>query len=398
MLTLQRPQRLAQLASAVFAAVEAARQRAVARGVDVINLSVGSPDLMPAPHVLAALHAGIDDPRSYPYPMTDLPEFRAAVAGWYGQRFGVRLDPDREVMGLIGSQEGLAHVAQAFTDPGDVVLVPDPGYPIYMAGPVLAGCQLYPVPCLPENGFRPDLDAIPAEVWGKAKLLILNFPGNPLAATADEHYFTHAIELAARHGVLILHDAAYSELAFDGYRPISFLQVPGAREVGIEFNSLSKTFNMAGCRVAYAVGNAEAIGQLQATKGHLDYGIFRPIQLAAVAALTGPQASVAEMAATYQARRDAFVAGCRAAGWEIPLPRATMFCWAPVPEGFVRRHGGVAGSDSAFAAALLDEAGVAVTPGSGFGARGEGYVRIALVQPVQRLQEAAARIGKSGLL
>ena len=398
MLTLQRPQRLAQLASAVFAAVEAARQRAAARGLDVINLSVGSPDLMPAPHVLAALHAGIDDPRSYPYPLGDLPEFRAAVAGWYGRRFDVHLDPATQVLGLMGSQEGLAHVAQAFTDPGDVVLVPDPGYPIYMGGPVLAGCRLYPVPCLPEHGFRPDLDPIPAEAWRRAKLLILNFPGNPLAATADENYFRHAIDLARQHDVLILHDAAYSELAFDGYRPISFLQVPGAMEVGIEFNSLSKTFNMAGCRVAYAVGNARAVAQLSAAKGHLDYGIFRPIQMAAIAAMTGPQDNVAAMAATYQARRDAFVAGCQAVGWPVPAPAATMFCWAPVPAGFVRRHGGVAGSDSAFATALLEQAGVAVTPGTGFGARGEGYVRIALVQSAERLAEAAARIGDSGLL
>jgi len=398
LITLQRPQRLAQLASAVFAAVEAARQRALARGVDVINLSVGSPDLMPAPHVLAALHAGIDDPRSYPYPLTDLPEFRAAVAAWYGQRFGVDLDPATQVLGLLGSQEGLAHVAQAFTDPGDVVLVPDPGYPIYMAGPVLAGCRLWPVPCLPENQFRPDLDSVPTEIWRQAKLLILNFPGNPLAATADENYFKHAIDLARRHNVLILHDAAYSELAFDGYRPISFLQVPGAMAVGVELNSLSKTFNMAGCRVAYAVGNAQAVSALQAAKGHLDYGIFRPIQLAAVAALAGPQDSVAQMAATYQARRDAFVAGCRAVGWPVPLPAATMFCWAPVPEGFVRRHGGRAGSDTAFASQLLEQTGVALTPGSGFGARGEGYVRIALVQPLERLKEASARLGNSGLL
>ena len=198
--------------------------------------------------------------------------------------------------------------------------------------------------------------------------------------------------------MLILHDAAYSELAFDGYRPISFLQVPGAMEVGIEFNSLSKTFNMAGCRVAYAVGNARAVAQLSAAKGHLDYGIFRPIQMAAIAAMTGPQDNVAAMAATYQARRDAFVAGCQAVGWPVPAPAATMFCWAPVPAGFVRRHGGVAGSDSAFATALLEQAGVAVTPGTGFGARGEGYVRIALVQSAERLAEAAARIGDSGLL
>lgn len=402
----RRSRRLAGLAAAVFATMDAARREAIAAGVDVIDLSIGSPDLPPAPHVIERLRAAAANPGHYVYPLADLPAFREAVAGWSQRRFGVSVDPATEVLGLNGSQDGLAHVALAVCDPGDVVLVPDPGYPIYAAGPRLAGCELYPVPLREETGFLPDIEAIPDEIWRRAKLWLLNYPSNPLSATAGLDFFARVVAVAARRGVTVLHDAAYSELAFDGYRPPSFLQVPGAKEVGIEFNSLSKTFNLAGARVAYALGNAAVVKALAEVKGHLDFGIFRPVQEAAIAALTGPQESVAEMAATYQRRRDVLVAGLRQAGWDVPLPKATMFCWARLPVGAAGASARADGTPSAgegspserFALDLLRRAGVATVPGVGFGARGEGFVRIALVQSEARIAEAVRRIADSGVL
>lgn len=385
----KRPERLQRLAAAVFATMDEAQRRAVGRGADVINLFIGSPDLPPAPHVIEAMVAGVRNLGNYGYPMKDLPAFREAVADWYAGRFGVKLDPGTQVLGLTGSQEGLAHIAQALTDPGDLVLVPDPGYPIYSAGPVLAGAELYPIPLRAETGYIPNLTALPESVAERAKLLILNYPSNPLAAVVRPGFFAEAVAFARRHNLAILHDAAYSELAFDGYRPPSFLQTPGAIEVGVEFNSLSKTFNLAGARIAYAVGNPRLLSQLAEVKNHLDYGLFRPIQAAAVAALTGPQEPVVAMAATYQRRRDVLVDGLNRLGWQMDRPNATMFCWARIPPGF--------DSSLAFAMALLEQAGVTVVPGSGFGAMGEGYVRIALVQREERLAEAVARIGRSGI-
>ncbi len=385
-----KPQRLQQLAAAVFTTMDEARKAKLASGTDVINLSIGSPDLPPAPHIVEALAAGVRNLGNYGYPMRDLPVFRQAVAHWYRQRFGVVVDPESQVVGLTGSQEGLAHIAQSVTDPGDLVLVPDPGYPIYTAGPVLAGAELYPVPLAAERGFLPDLEALPAEVKQRAKLLLLNYPGNPLAAVVRPGFYESVVVFARRYGVAVLHDAAYSELTFDGYRPPSFLQTPGATDVGLEFNSLSKTFNMAGARIAYAIGNASLIGQLAEVKSHLDYGIFRPIQEAAIAALTGPQDCVREMAATYERRRNVLVDGLTRVGWALPRPKATMFCWAPIPPGW--------GSSLDFAMAVLEQAGVTIVPGSGFGAMGEGYVRIALVQSEERLAEAVERIGRSGVI
>lgn len=385
-----KPQRLTKLTGAIFTTMDEARKRVLATGADVINLSIGSPDLPPAPHIVEAMIRGIQNPGNYGYPMKDLPAFREAVAARYLARFGVSLDPETEVLGLTGSQEGLAHIAQAVTDPGDLVLVPDPGYPIYSAGPVLAGAELYPVPLQAGEEYLPDLEALPEDVKRRAKLLVLNYPSNPLAAVVKPGFFEQVVAFARRYGTVVLHDAAYSELTFDGYRPPSFLETPGALEVGIEFNSLSKTYNLAGARVAYAVGNRRILAQLAEVKSHLDYGLFRPVQEAAVAALTGPQDCVAEMAATYQRRRDVLVNGLNRLGWAVPRPRATMFCWAPVPAGFA--------TSLEFAMALLERAGVTVVPGSGFGAMGEGYVRIALVQSEERLAEAVERIDRSGIL
>ncbi len=383
-----RSRGLQRLSSSVFSDMERARRAAVARGQQVINLSVGSPDLPPAPHIVERLHEALDNPGNYGYPMADLPEFREAVAGWYERRFGVKVASQEQVVGVMGSQDGLAHVCLAVCNPGDLVLVPDPGYPIYTAGPVLAGMELYPLPLRAENDFLPDLDAVPPQVWERARVLLLNYPSNPLSATADLAFFGRVVELAERHGVIVCHDAAYSELAFDGYRPPSFLQVPGALEVGIEFNSLSKTFNLAGCRVGYALGNERVIAALAEVKSHLDYGIFRPIQEAAIAALTGPQGPVVELARTYQRRRDALVEGLNGLGWKVPAPRATMFVWAPLPPGWKSYD---------FALRLVERTGVTVVPGVGFGELGEGYVRIALVQDLKLMREAVRRVGASGL-
>ncbi len=385
-----RSNRLAGLTSAVFAEMDQAKRRAQARGLDVINLSVGSPDLPPAPHVIEALKSGVSDTGNYGYPMRDHPAFRQAIAAWYGRRFGVELDPETEITGLSGSQDGLAHLAMAFCDPGDLVMVPDPGYPIYSAGPLLSGARLYPLPLRAENQFLPDLEAVPGEIWRRAKVWLINYPSNPLSATAEIDFFAKVVDYAQRYGLIVCHDAAYSELAFDGYRPPSFLQTPGAREIGLEFNSLSKTFNLAGCRVGYAVGNREIVGVLAEAKSHLDFGVFKPVQGAAVAALTGPQDSVAAMARTYQDRRNALVSGLASVGWEIPRPKATMFCWAPLPKGWI--------SSYQFAQELVEKTGVAIVPGVGFGALGEGYVRIALVQETPRIEEAVRRIAASGLI
>ncbi len=387
-----KPDRLKTLANGVFAEMDAASRKARAAGVDVINLSIGSPDRAPAPHVIERLSAAVHDLGFYGYPMAAQPRFHEAVAKWYKARFGVDLDPGAEILGISGSQDGLAHLALAVTNPGDIVLVPDPGYPIYSAGPVMAGAVLYPVPLTEENGYLPDFDAIPEDIWRRAKVILLNYPSNPLAATADLAFFQRVVEVAHRRRMVVVHDAAYSELTFDGYRPPSFLQVPGAKEVGIEFNSLSKTFNMAGCRIGYAMGNPEVIKALGEVKGHLDFGIFRPVQEAAIAALEGPQEWVRENAATYQRRRDILVDGLAAAGWKMPKPKATMFCWAPIPETAGRPD------SMRFALRLLEKTGIVIVPGIGFGERGEGYARLALVQSEERMAEAVQRFAASGMI
>lgn len=375
--------RMKGLTSAIFTQVDMLRCQAVAAGKDVISLSIGSPDLAPAPHILTAMKEAIDDQRNYGYTLSKgVPEFLRSVANWY-TKFNVQLDPETEVHSLMGSQDGLAHIALCLVNPGDVVLVPDPGYPIFSAGPLVAGAELRFMPLTPGNGFLPDLDAIDEDTLRRAKIMILNYPNNPLAATAPRAFFEKAVEIAKRYQIIICHDFAYSELVFDGYRPDSFLSIPGAKEVAIEFHSLSKTYNMAGCRVAFVVGNAEVISLLGRLKSNFDYGIFYPIQKAAIAALTGPQECVRETAMMYQRRRDVLVEGFRAIGWNVPNPKASMYIWAPVP---TRQ------SSFDFVVSLIEETGVSFTPGIGFGRNGEGYVRIALVQPEHRLAEAVDRI------
>lgn len=378
--------RVQGLSSAVFSELDDLRKDLVRKGVDVINLSVGSPDRAPAAHIQQALVDAVADPGIFTYALTEgLPEFKRAAADWYRRRFGVELDREREVLPLMGSQDGLAHIYQVFLNPGDTALVPDPGYPVYSAGVLLAGGVVYPVPLLAENRFLPDLGAIPADVARRAKTLILNYPNNPVAATADLSFFESVVAFAREYDILVCHDAAYSELAFDGYRPPSFLQVPGAREVGVEFHSLSKTYNMAGCRCAFVAGNAWVLDGLRVVKSNIDFGIFKAVQKAGIAALSGPQDAVEISARVYQRRRDILVEGLGRAGWTVPGPRASMFIWAPLPGGYT--------SSREFVGELARRTGVLVIPGVAFGERGEGYVRFALVGSDRRLEEAVRRIG-----
>jgi LL-diaminopimelate aminotransferase len=383
---LEQAIRMQGLTSAVFTQVDELRQAEIAVGNDVITLSIGSPDMCPAPHIMKALTAASNDICNYGYSLSKgMPELLQAITTWYQQKFNVQLQPETEVHSLMGSQDGLAHISLCLVNPGDVVLVPDPGYPIFSAGPLVAGAKLYHMPLTPENNFLPDLAAIDEKILRRTKIMILNYPNNPLAAIATREFFQQVVTLAKRYSFLVCHDFAYSELVFDGYHPDSFLSIPGAKEVGIEFHSLSKTYNMAGCRIGFAVGNAETIALLGRLKSNLDYGIFYPVQQAAIAALTGPQDCVKQTANSYQRRRDIIVDGLDGIGWKISRPKASMFVWAPVP---------TKQSSIDFVVDLLKNTGVAVIPGSGFGQYGEGFVRMALVQPEDRLAEAVFRIKK----
>ncbi|KPV45600.1 LL-diaminopimelate aminotransferase [Alicyclobacillus ferrooxydans] len=376
--------RLRELPTGIFSELANRKREVQLRGLDVIDLSVGSPDLPPPPVVRNALAEAVQDVNLYGYALSGTESFAVAAAAFYEKRYGVTLNPKTEVLQVMGSQDGLAHLAMSLLEPGDVVLAPDPGYPIYHASVHIAGGTLHTMPLREENGFLPKFDNIPQEILSKTKLMILNHPGNPVPTLATKEFFEEAIAFAKRHNIVIAHDFAYSELVF-GIRPVSFLSVPGAKDVGIEFNSLSKTFNMAGARIGYVLGNADVLGALGLLKSHIDYGVFLPIQHAATAALLSDPALLDEQAHIYEARRDALVDGLATVGWKVDRPHATMFLWAKLPTGW--------GSHD-FALSLISEAGVAVTPGYAFGKEGEGYVRIALVQSAERLAEAADRIGR----
>ncbi|QRG66974.1 aminotransferase class I/II-fold pyridoxal phosphate-dependent enzyme [Brevibacillus choshinensis] len=387
----QPSKRLEHLSAAIFSEM-AARKRQVAKERTVYDLSIGSPDQQPDPQLLETLVTAVQEPGAFGYALSEgTAAFREEVARWYQFRFQVELAPDTEVHSLMGSQDGLAHFALAWTDPGDLVLVPDPGYPIYAGSVHLAGAVPYAMPLRQENGFLPDLTVIPEDVAIRAKFMILNYPNNPVSAVATMEFFEEVVAFAKRHDIIVVHDLAYSEMAFDGYKPPSFLQAAGAKDVGIEFNSFSKSFNMAGCRVAYVVGNAEIIKPLAVVKSNVDYGVFLPVQQMATEALKADRLSGGANAVgpVYQERRDVLLSALADAGWEIEPPKATMFVWAKVPKGWTSRE---------FAFALLDEAGVVVIPGSAFGEEGEGYVRIALVQTPEVLRLAAKSIYESGIL
>ncbi len=377
-------ERLKRLPPYLFAEIDAKKREARARGADLIDMGIGDPDLPTPPHIVEALKRAAENPEHHRYPSYEgMPEFRAAVAAWYLQRFGVTLDPETEVLALIGSKEGTAHMPLAFVNPGDVVLVPDPGYPVYAVGTLFAGGEVHFMPLRRANGFLPDLDAVPADIARRAKLMYLNYPNNPTAAVADREFFERVVAFARTHGIMVCHDAMYSELRFDGYRPPSFLEIPGAKEVGVEFHSLSKTYSMTGWRIGFCSGNAAAVAGLGKVKTNVDSGVFGAVQEAGIAALSGSQDIPELYRRTYQERRDVVVAGLKALGWEVDVPKATFFVWAPVPRGLDSRT---------FAARLLEEAGCVVTPGVGFGPSGEGFYRIALTIDAKRLREAMERL------
>ncbi|MHB1161057.1 MAG: LL-diaminopimelate aminotransferase [Chloroflexota bacterium] len=376
--------RIANLPPYLFA--EADRQIAAKRaaGFDVISLGVGDPDLPTPSWVVDELKRAADQPANHRYPeYYGLDELRQAMATWYQRRFGVGLDPVKEVVPLIGSKEGIAHIPLAFIDPGDVALVPDPGYPVYGIGTMLAGGTPHLMPLLPQNGFLPDLDSIPEEVLKRARLLWICYPNNPTSAVAPEGFYERVVQFARKHDLLVCHDNAYSDVTYDGYQATSFLQLPGAKEIGVEFHSLSKSYNMTGWRIGMMVGNASAVSALGRVKTNIDSGIFQAVQYAGITALLGDQSWMAERNMVYQRRRDRVIETLREIGIDAPVPRASLYVWAPVPQGE---------TSLSFSLKLLDELAVWVTPGVGFGPSGEGFFRISLTTPDHRLEEALQRL------
>lgn len=355
-----------------------------AAGIDVITFAIGDPDIPTPPHILNKLLEAAQDPPNHRYPESDgLPQFRRAVSDWYGQRFGIALDSDKEVLSLIGAKEGIGHMALCFIDPGDVALVPDPGYPVYSVGTMFAGGESYFMPLLEENGWLPDLDAIPEQVAQKAKVMWLNYPNNPTSATADIEYFERVVDFAKAYDIAVCHDGPYTEVAYDGYVPPSFLQAKGAMDVAVEFHSLSKSYNMTGWRIGMAAGNAEMINALMRVKSNLDSGIPQAIQIAGIEALQESQECIGENNAIYHRRRDKLVDALRGIGMEITPPKASLYVWARVPEGY---------SSAEFAAMLLEEKDIVVTPGSGYGEYGEGYIRLSLTLSDEHLAKAVQRL------
>jgi len=355
-----------------------------AKGEDVISFAIGDPDIPTPDHIIQRLCQAARDPANHRYPETiGLPRFRQAIAGWYERRFGVVLNPDKEVLPLIGSKEGIGHIALCFIDPGDIALVPDPAYPVYSVSTMFAGGESYFMPLTEANDFLPDLERIPAKVARCAKLLWLNYPNNPTAATAELDFFQKVVDFAMRYDLVVCHDAPYTEVAFDGYRAVSFMQVPQAREVGVEFHSLSKSYNMTGWRVGMVVGNAQMVDALMRIKSNLDSGIPQAIQYAAIEALQGTQECIEEHNVIYQRRRDQMVKVLREIGLQVRPPKASLYLWARIPQGYTSLE---------FATRLLDEAGVVVTPGTGYGRYGEGYIRLSLTAPDDKIEQGLARL------
>jgi LL-diaminopimelate aminotransferase len=379
--------RLDQVPPYLFAEIERRIEGMRAEGVDVISLGIGDPDLPTPPTVIEALRRAVERPETHQYPSNrGLAAFREAVAAFYADRFGVEIDPASEVIPVLGGKEAVAHVALACLDPGDVALAPDPGYPPYTSGPVFAGAEVHYLPLREENAFMPDLDAIPAETVGRANLLYFNYPNNPTGAVVADGFFERAVAFAREHDLVAIHDSAYTEIAFDGYRPPSFLAVPGAKEVGAEIFSLSKGWNMTGWRIGWIAGNAEVVERYRTLKTNLDSGMFDALQHAGLAALTEAREFPQEMSEVYRRRRDLMIEALAESGIEAEPPRATPYLWIRVP----------AGHDSAsFTELVLEQAAVIVSPGPSFGPSGEGYVRISLTVADERLEEAARRIASS---
>jgi len=388
-MNLQFAKRMDLFQAGIFSVLDDARKEMERSGRKVYNLSVGTPDFQPPRHVIEALSTAAMDPENYKYSLSDRPELLQAVQNWYRRRYGVELDTE-EIMSVYGSQEGLTHIGLAVCDPGDVVLVPNPGYPIFEMGPFLCGAKPVYYDLLPENSYLPDLDAIPAEVARAAKMMVVSYPANPLCVTAPRSFYEKLVAWAEKNNVIIIHDNAYSEIIYDGREGISFLSIPGAKDVGVEYNSLSKTYNLTGARISFVLGNREIIRKFRTLRSQIDYGIFLPVQKAAIAALEGPQDMVETQRQAYQARRDALCSGLRSIGWDMPDSQGTMFAWAPLPKGFT--------NSAEFCFQLLDRSGLLCTPGSAFGTLGEGHVRFALVQPPAVIQEAIRAVADCGII
>jgi len=379
--------RVKNLPPYLFASIDKMKQEALSRGVDLIDLSIGDPDIPTPGHIVEAMKRAVEKPAHHRYPSYEgMLSFREAVANWYKTRFNVSLDPGTEVLSLIGSKEGIGHIPLAFVNPGDVVLVPSPGYPVYPVATLFAGGESHIMPLLEENNFLPDFSIIPGDVLNRAKLMFINYPNNPTSAVTHLGFYEKVISLAKRYGIIVCHDAAYSEIYYDGKRPVSFLEAEGAKEVGIEFHSLSKTYNMTGWRIGFAAGHRDLISGLGKIKTNLDSGVFQAIQETAIVALGTGDEILSQIRHTYQARRDSLYDGLSSLGLHVIKPEATFYLWARVPSDF---------DSSAFAAHILERASVLATPGSGFGKPGEGYVRFALTVPVNRIKEAVERIGEA---
>ncbi|MBA3060490.1 MAG: LL-diaminopimelate aminotransferase, partial [Nitrospirae bacterium] len=383
-MSVQLSNRVKNLPPYLFAAIDKMKQDALAKGIDLIDLSIGDPDIPTPAHIFNAMKKAVENPAHHRYPSYEgMLSYRDAVAGWYKKRFNVSLDPKTEVLSLIGSKEGIGHIPLAFINPGDVVLVPSPGYPVYPVGTLFAGGESHIMPLREANGFLPDFKIIPKDILKKARLMFINYPNNPTSVTADAGFYKEAISLAKKHNIIICHDASYSEVYYDNEKPISFLEIEGAKDVGIEFHSLSKTYNMTGWRIGFAAGNKDVIAGLGKIKSNLDSGVFQAIQEAAIAAFNTDDSILSDIRKICQDRRDALYNGLKGLGFNLIKPKATFYLWAKAPSGF---------DSSGFVAHLLNKAGVLATPGNGFGAPGEGYVRFALTVPVEKIKETGERI------
>ncbi|MEK6682383.1 MAG: LL-diaminopimelate aminotransferase [Nitrospirota bacterium] len=381
-----RAKRIKNLPPYLFASIDKMKQEAIKNGMDIINLGIGDPDIPTPPNIVKRLQEAVKNEKYHQYPSYEgLLIFRQAVAEWYKKRFNVKLNPEDEVLTLIGSKEGIGHFPLAYINPGDVALVPSPAYPVYNAGTLFAGGQSYIMPLKKKNNFLPDIDAIPARIARKAKIMFINYPNNPTSAVAEREFYERVIKFALKYNIIIAHDAAYSEMYYDNYRPMSFLEIDGAKDVGIEFHSLSKTYNMTGWRIGFAVGNKDIISALGKVKSNLDSGVFEVVQEAGIEALTCDQSIADDIRKIYQERRDILVAGLKSLGMEVEAPKATFYIWLKTPKGF---------KSADYTARLLNKAGIVTTPGNGFGKDGEGYIRMALTVKKERMLEAIERMKK----
>ena len=384
MMKIERSERIKKLPPYLFVELDKAKRKAREEGRDIIDLGIGDPDIPTPNFIIDALRRAARDPKNHRYPLDQgLPEFRRAISSWFIKRYGVTLDPDTEILPLIGSKEGIAHMPLAFVNPGDVVLVPDPCYPPYKSGTLFAGAEPMLMPLVESNKFLPDLKAVNHAILHKVRMMFINYPNNPTGAVCDKKFFKDVVDFAKKHNIIVCQDAAYSEMGYDGYKAPSIFEVEGAKDVAIEFHSLSKTFNMTGWRIGFACGNRELIEGLAKIKSNMDSGVFFAIQWAGVAALANYDKHIRKVSRIYEERRDALVGGLKKLGWDVSCPSATFYVWTKVPHRF---------TSAAFSKALLEKCDIVATPGNGFGENGEGYVRFALTVDKRRIVEAIERI------